>query len=313
MGLSLSIVDQRIVRVTIEVNGETKTYEGPLNIHVSGTKYGNANQNTATVKIANLSKEIRNYLLTETSPFNKNRTPKKMTIEAGRVSTGTTKVFEGDIITASPTGTHHEGSDKGKSHHHGGDGGKRPAKMGGKNATISAPPDIILEIRAQTGAFQKGNLVARSGRATENLSELSKGVAGDIGASLEFTATDKTIANYSFSGASLKQIDALATAGKVDVFQDDGTLVVKDAGKPRSNRTTILNIDTGMIGIPEVNERGIKVRFLFNPETVLGGAIEVTSKLNPSLNGSYTIYQLDFDLATREVPFYYTAQATKNG
>jgi hypothetical protein len=138
-------------------------------------------------------------------------------------------------------------------------------------------------------------------------------VAGDIGSSLEFTATDKTIANYSFSGSSLKQISALATAGKVDVFQDDDVLVVKDAGKPRTNRSTVLNIDTGMIGIPEVNERGIKVRFLFNPNTVLGGALEVTSKLNPSLNGSYTIYQLDFDLATREVPFYYTAQATRNG
>lgn len=299
--------------MTIDVSGETRTYEGPLNIHVSGTKYANANQNTVTVKIANLSKDVRNYLLSETSPFNKNRTPKKLLIEAGRVSTGTTKVFSGEIISASPTGTNHDGSDTGKSKHHGGDGGKKPAKLGGKGAAISAPPDIVLTIKAQTGAFQKGNLVARSGRATENLSELSKGVASDTGTSLEFTATDKTIANYSFSGAALKQVSALATAGKVDVFQDDDVLVVKDAGKPRSNRTTILNIDTGMIGIPEVNERGIKVRFLFNPQTVLGGAIEVKSQLNPSLNGSYTIYQLDFDLATRETPFYYTAQATRNG
>ena len=45
---------------------------------------------------------MRNYILTETSPFNKNKTPKKLIIEAGRVSTGTARLFVGDITASSP-------------------------------------------------------------------------------------------------------------------------------------------------------------------------------------------------------------------
>jgi hypothetical protein len=194
------------------------------------------------------------------------------------VSTGTARMFTGEIISSSPT----------------------------------QPPDIGLRLKAQTGAFQKGNLVGRSGMAKEKLSAISKRVADDIGATLEFEATDKFIANYSFSGATLTQISAVGEAGKVDAFQDDDVLVVKDAGKPRKNRTKIINSNTGMIGIPEVTERGVKVQFLFDLDTDIGGAIDLTSELNPSLNGNYTIYKLGFELANRDTPWYYTAEASRN-
>jgi len=69
-------IDKRIVRVGIETNGAIKYYEG-LNITANGTKYGNANQNECEVKISNLDKATRDFILTETSPFNLNRTPKK--------------------------------------------------------------------------------------------------------------------------------------------------------------------------------------------------------------------------------------------
>lgn len=274
----MTVIDQRVLRVGIEVSGEIRVYEGPLDITVTGSKLASDVQNSADITITNLSAAVRNYLLTETSPFNKNRTPKRIFVEAGRVSTGVARMFTGEIISSSPT----------------------------------QPPDIGLQMKAQTGAFQKGNIVARSGLAKEKLSALSKKVADDIGASVEFEATDKFIANYSYSGASLKQVGALGEAGQVDAFQDDDVLVVKDYGKPRRNRTKIINAGTGMIGIPEVTERGVKVQFLFDLDTDLGGAIDLTSELNPSLNGSYTIYKLDFELASRDTPWYYTAEASRN-
>ena len=108
-------IDPRIVRVSIEVNGALKVYEG-LDIHVSGTKYGNSNQNECEVTIANLQKETRDYILTETSPFNTNKKPKKIIVEAGRVSYGPTQIFVGDIT----------------------------------NSTVSQPPDITLKVKALT-------------------------------------------------------------------------------------------------------------------------------------------------------------------
>ena len=148
--------------------------------------------------------------------------------------------------------------------------------------------------------------------AKEKLSEIAQRVAADLEAKLTFEASDKLIANYSFSGASLRQVNALAMAGNVDAYLDNETLVVKDRGKPLANRVKVINASTGMIGIPEATERGVKVRILFDLETDLGGQIDLTSELNPALNGSYTIYKIDFDLATRDTAWYLDIEASRN-
>lgn len=270
-------VDNRIVRVSIEIDGKLNIYED-LDITASGQKAGSALENTCDVKISNLSRDTRNYLLTETSPFNKNRTRKRLIVEAGRVSTGTTRVFVGDIISASPT----------------------------------QPPDIGLKLKAQTGAFMKGKIIARNGRDQQSLKSIAELAAKDAGVTLDFRAKDKQIANYMYSGGALGQVDKVAEAGDVNVFVDDEILVVKDKGQPLPNRTKILRLDTGLIGVPEVTERGVKCKFLFDGETVLGGAIDLKSELNPSLDGQYTIYKLAFELASRNTAFYYTCEATRN-
>jgi hypothetical protein len=270
-------IDLRVLRIGIEVSGEMRTFEG-LAMTARGSKFGSETQNTCDIEILNLSKDVRNYILTETSPFNANKTPKRVIVEAGRVSTGTARLFVGEIISSSPT----------------------------------QPPDIGLSIRAQTGAFKKGELVARSMPAKEKLSSIAQKVADDIGATLEFEAADKFISNYSFSGAALRQVGALASAGNVDAFQDDEVLVVKDAGKPRKNRVKVVNASTGMIGVPEATERGVKVTVLYDLETDLGGRLDLTSELNPALDGSYTIYKVGFDLASRAEPWYYTIEASRN-
>lgn len=271
-------IDQRILRVGVEVSGEIKWYESPMGISVSGSKGATDTQNTCDVTITNLSKEVRNYILTETSPFNKNRTPKKIYVEAGRVSTGTARLFVGDIVSSSPT----------------------------------QPPDIGLEMKAQTGAFKKGELVARSGKAKDKLSTIAAQIAEDLEATLVFEAEDKFIANYSFSGASLRQVNQLASSGMVDAYLDDQTLVVKERDKPRRNLVKVVDNTTGMVGVPEATERGVKVKILFDLQTELGGRMDLKSELNPALDGSYTIYKIDFDLTSRDTAFYLDIEATRN-
>jgi len=269
-------IDQRIVRISIEVDGEFKVYE-ELDIRARGQKTANPLQNTCDVDIVNLSAQTRNYLLTETSPFNANRSPKRLIVEAGRVGQGVTRLFYGEIISATP----------------------------------SQPPDIGLRLRAQTGNYAKTLVVARSGAAQQSLRSLAQRVATDLGVSLDFQATDKQIANYSFNGSALRQVDALEAAGGVDVYVDDQTLVVKNIAAPLTGRIRVLSQESGMVGIPEVTERGVKVRMLLDSNTVLGGTLDVTSKLNPALNGEYTIYGLDFEVASRSTPFYYVADCRR--
>jgi hypothetical protein len=267
-------IDPRLVRISFEIDGQLKTYEG-LNVSASGTKYANANQNECEIKIANLDKATREYILTETSPFNANRTPKRFIVEAGRVSYGYSKVYEGTIASAVP----------------------------------SQPPDITLTIKALTANDKKGDVIARTQPGQVKLSTIAKQVAADLGLSLTFQATDRQIANYNYSGGALKQVDKLGEVGRVNAFVDDRVLVVKDMGRALENQIRVLNIDSGLIGIPELTEQGVKVKFLLDNVTVLGGTLRIQSKIYPTVNGDYSIYKLGFDIASRDTPFYWIAEA----
>lgn len=269
-------LDPRLLRIGIEINGQLKLYEG-LAMTASGTKYANANQNECEVKITNLDQATRDYLLTETSPFNKNKKRKILTVEAGRKSTGYSLVFSGDIT----------------------------------NAVGAQPPDITLTLKAATGDHAKGDIIAASQPGVAPLQNIASSVAQGLGASLVFEAKPKQISNYSFTGSKVKQIEQLGAMGRVNAYLDDNSLVVKDFNAPLEKRTRELNLDTGMIGIPEFTEQGIKVKMLFDSQTVLGGGINVTSKLNPAANGLYTVFKLGFELASRDTPFYYIAECTR--
>jgi hypothetical protein len=200
-------------------------------------------------------------------------------VYAGYASTGVTRRFVGDVTAA----------------------------------TVSQPPDIWLTMKAKTGFFQRGNILARSAPARQPLSELSKKVAADMGMSLEFQATDKQIANYSFTGSALKQVNKLEATGLVDAYVEDDRLVVKDRGKGLSGKTRKLSEDTGMIGIPEVDERGVKVKMLMDQHTGVGTTLEITSRLNPAANGRFTVYKIRETGATRNTPFYLEAECLRPG
>lgn len=278
-------VDPRRIRIGIEVSGQINWYERDpttghsLNIKATGTKFANPLQNEVTVTISGLSTQTRDYLLTETSPFNSNRTPKRLIVEAGRMSTGVFRLFIGDINSAEP----------------------------------SSPPDVNVVIKAKTQSAQAGNIVAVSGPATSKLSAVAQRVAQEIDVGLDFQATDKNIANFSFTGAALKMVDLLQQAGNVRAYIDDEALIVKDYGKALAGRIKILNIDSGLVGLPKPTEKGADLTWLIDSESLLGGMVRLDSKFNKPMNGDYIIDQLKFDIATHDDPFFYTGICSRSG
>lgn len=271
-------IDLRRIRLGIEVSGRINWYEGEgWNIKVSGTKYANPLQNDCTATIKGLSTETRDFILTETSPFNSNKTPKRLLVEVGRMSTGLFRIFTGDIASVEP----------------------------------GSPPDVDITIKAKTQSAQAGNVVAVSGGEKGKLSGIAQRVADEIGVGLDFQATDKLISNFSFSGAALRMVNLLQDAGGVRAFIDDEALIVKDYNKPLAGRIKILNMNSGMVGIPKGTEKGVDVTFLIDSESLLGGMLRLESKFNKALNGDYTIAQLKFEASTHDDPFYYTATCTR--
>lgn len=269
-------LDPRLMSVALEVSGVTKTYNEAFWMRAKGCKYANPLQNECTLEIANLTEATRNYILTETSPFNQNKTPKLLSLYAGRASTGLFLVYQGNIMTSG----------------------------------ISQPPDIRLSLKCGTLHSLKGKVGSRSGGKGSKLSALAGGIATNLNLSLNMQASDKTISNYSHSGNALDEVSNLHNMG-VDAFVDDTQLVIKDVGQPISGNVLNLSEQTGMIGIPEINEQGLRVTFLFNGSVKLGCAIQITSKLNPAANGLFVIFKLNFALASREKEFYYMAECLK--
>lgn len=300
-------LDRRIVRVGFEIRGRLKTYDG-LAIVASGTKFANANQNTCEIALANMDADTRDYLLTECSPFNKNPTPKRLILDVGRESYGTFRLYEGDFVyaTLGQKSTVKEGGEKGKGNGDNSDSGGAVTMSGG-----GAEMDIWVNLKALTLDSKKGQVVARSGLPSQKLSELAAGVARDLGVALDFSATDKGISNYAFTGGNLKQVDKLGDAGAVSAYIDDGRLVVKDINLPLPDFRRVLDLDSGMIGKPEFTEQGCKVKFLIDPKTRLGGALEIRSRTIPAANGLYIIYKLSYEIASRDTPFYYLAECIR--
>jgi hypothetical protein len=271
-----TMLDQRIVRLSFEVNGQIKTYEN-LFIAGVGVKYANPLQNEAEITIYNLDKATQDYIITETSPYNANYSPKSVILEAGRESYGTTIIYQGNIIYAG----------------------------------ITQPPDIGVVLKCLTGNFLKTSIISRTQPGTSTLEQVSKAVAEDTNLLLTFQARDKQISNYAYAGSALQQIATLASLGQLNVFIDNDSLIVKDAFSVLGNNYRLVSAATGMIGIPEFTERGIRVKFFIDNKTVLGGGIQIQSELYPAANGFYVIYQLAFIITNRLTPFYYIADCAR--
>ncbi len=273
-------IDLRRIRIGIEVLGRINWYEDQnMRVRATGTKYANPLQNDCSVTISGLSTQTRDFILTETSPFNSNRTPKRLIVEAGRVSLGVFRLFAGDIISASP----------------------------------GSPPDVTLTIKAKTNNAQSGNIVAVEGGAMQKLSAIADRVAREIDVALDFIATDKNISNFSYSGAASKLVDLLQQAGGVRAFIDDEVLIVKDYERAHIGRIKILNQESGLVGVPKPTESGLEVTYMVDSESLLGGMLRIDSRMFKSVNGDYVVDQLKFDVASHEDAFFYTASCSRYG
>ena len=279
-------LDKRILKITININGRDYSFFEPLNIKFQGRLFGNDIQADATVTITNLTKEQRNFLITSTSPFLPGGVLRlnKISVYAGRASVGSYLVWNGEIVKAFPT----------------------------------QRPDIGVMLTAKMAAIG-GAVMTASAEAPEggvSLRSTCQQIAKSLGFALEFRATEKMV-DWHYSGSAAKQVAALNELGGIKAWLDRGNeLVVTDIGKPAFNSVVSVNKNSGLIGVPSKDERGVAFTTLLTRTTLglrLGCKVKLTSSSNPVANGIFTIYQIDAELTTREKPFYYSCLATEEG
>ena len=279
-------LDPRLIRISFEIDGFRRSYGGnpeetgndELAISVQGTKFSNPIQGECTVQITNLTREIRDFLLTEGSPYmNQNRNEREIRVEVGRVSTGLALLYVGGIFRTS----------------------------------VTQPPDQTVTIQCKTKQFQKTDIVTNSFSGNVPLSQIAEQVATDLNTELEFRATDTMIANYSFSGSTTKQVDKLDAVIGISAFVDDEALVVIDEPREAAAQARFLTPMTGLVGIPVPTEQGIKVTMMYDQQTINGGLINLQSVRYATYNGTYRIYKLSYHITNRDTPFYLIAECQR--
>ena len=240
------------------------------------------NQNTCECRIFNLTKQLRNTILTLASPLiirppgQPQRAPVIMSLKIGRQSYGTFLLFTGNVISCD----------------------------------VTQPPDIGITLRALTNNFQMAVIQGLQMPANTLLSEIAKQIADGQGLFLDFEATDKQVNNYSYTGAANNNIQKLNEMGGIQAFVDNNTLVVLNAGAARKGDNIMINDATGMVGIPQVTEQGVLVKVMVNPAIHLGGSVTINSVTNPAANGTFKVIKINYEIASRDQPFWYVLECS---
>lgn len=273
-----SAFDNRIVRVGIEIDGNTFTFEG-LNIYARGTKWRSAIMSQCEIRIFNLTQEQRKFILTQASPIVRPPAllkPINVSLDVGRESYGTFRLFEGQVF------------------------------QGG----VTQPPDIGIILNSLTNNYQLSMTQDFTQSSIATLKTIAQQAADSMTPplTLEFSATNKQIENFSYTGSPQGMIDELNQMGGIIAHIDNGTLIVTDADKPRGDTIRLINKANGMVGVPQPTASGCLVKMMIDNSIEIGAQVQVESKINPGVNGNYIVRQMDFEVANRDNPFWYTLQ-----
>lgn len=275
--------DPRILTVELEFEDGSLIYTSPTAITVGGTKSVTSMQNSATITISNLTKEHRDYILSNCNQqLAANFKVRRVRVMAGRESFGSWQVYMGDIVSAN----------------------------------VSQPPDVKLTLRCLTNAVDRTQWWAFSNTSGVTLDTLVQETAAIMGLSYridERVDKGKVIPHFTFNGPAAAMIIRLSELANVRVYCDDDTIVVTNWDAGLSNIIVDVNKDSGMIGIPEFTEYGVKVRTFVDRNIVLGGAIRLRSEMVPVMDGDYVVTRIDYEMTTRDQAFYYDVWAHPSG
>lgn len=287
------MLNKRVMRATLEMPGGSVVLDDQLDLRFRIRKAALALQNRANVIVFGLSQSLREQLLSQFTAWNKRQVESGMqeqkwinaTLEAGYVDEDGVEtscvVFKGQVVLVN---------------------------------LVSVPPDIGISIDLYTRQIDRSKFVSSFAPVNTTFAEYVKWAAGEMGLSDRYTCetsfNDQTITNPSSGSLVVSALVVdIQDAKRPDVaaFVDDDYLVVKDRSK-LINPSEIAFIKQ-FVGIPTWTEWGVEFETLFDTTVKLAHGVDLESKMNPSLNGQYVVVSLEYDLTSRDIPFYVKGEA----
>lgn len=154
--------------------------------------------------------------------------------------------------------------------------------------------DYNIELKAINAIMSSTNSKSISLK-NATLKSICQRLASDLGLILKYDNTiNKTIGDYSYNGTAFSQILKLRSyyPNEIDIFINDGFLIIQKQKALEKGKTFLLNSKTGLIGTPQPTATGCKIKSILNPELQVGNIIKLESKKIPQLNSFYKILEL---------------------
>jgi hypothetical protein len=279
-------LSQRVLNVTFELPSGDVTLDSSMDMHVHIEKQALAAQASCVIDVFGLSQSLREALLSQFTAWNKRmyeqgdlRSPYiDMNVTAGYKSatqTTTTMVFSGQVAMTEP---------------------------------MSAPPNIGTRITCYSQQLSRAQYVTNIAPVQARFYDYVQWVGEQMGVDrvvCETSYNDTIVTNPSgtteYVSGLLIDIQTYYRPN-VAAFIDNNALIVMDQNKVIAERGSV-TIDE-FIGTPMWTEWGVEFKTLYNPKIQLAGAATLKSLLNPSLNRTFVITALKYDLASRDEAFY---------
>ncbi|WP_175692740.1 baseplate hub protein [Burkholderia ambifaria] len=279
-------IGSRILKVTFSLQNGDVVLDETIEMRVRVRKMALAIQNKCSIEVSNLSGTLRETLLSQFTQWRYRNVVAGLAdpnyvnvkVEAGYRSSSSdaiTTIFEGQVVTATP---------------------------------VSAPPTIGIRLDCFSRQIDKTAFVTEPAPTSGTFKSYVEWAGKQMGVAHTIcdTSYDNQVLNNQFATANrvsslIIQIqDAFKPA--VAAFIDNNTLIVRDLNKV-IGASQMVSVNE-FIGTPMWTDWGIEFECLMNPAISLVNAATVTSKMNPSLNGTYVVYEVTYDLTSRDTPFY---------
>ncbi|WP_124607980.1 baseplate hub protein [Burkholderia seminalis] len=276
----------RILKVTFSLQNGDVVLDETIEMRVRVRKTALAIQNKCSIEVSNLSGTLRETLLSQFTQWRYRSVVAGLAdpnyvnvkVEAGYRSSSsdvTTTIFEGQVVTATP---------------------------------VSAPPTIGIRLDCFSRQIDKTAFVTEPAPASGTFKSYVEWAGKQMGVAQTIcdTSYDNTVLTNQFATANrvsslIIQIQDVFKPA-VAAFVDNNTLIVRDLNKV-IGASQMVSINE-FIGTPMWNEWGVEFECLMNPAISLVNAVTIASKMNPSLNGTYVVPDISYDLTSRDTPFY---------
>lgn len=169
-------------------------------------------------------------------------------------------------------------------------------------ADFTNMPDVPMYLLAvgTTAPMNVGTAQPTSSGGAVQVAPLIEKLAGAGGMQFENSGVQAVLDGVYHWGSPWKQAKEIADAAGINIFQDDGKVVIWPEGQPRQGDVLQVSRETGMRDYPSFTEYGVQVKIEFKRAISYATMMNIKSDLKPA-NGLWQIVSIDYDLAA-EMP-----------